>query len=608
MRSTSSSSIPRVAALVAACLILLVATPASAAGPPAGPGSFPDRAPHTRAGGSGVTVYGSGYGHGLGMSQWGAYGLAKAGWGYTRILRHFYSGTKVAVPAQPVKSIRVGLTYDRSIIHLKAAVVPTRLWIGAPTTGKPVAKIPVGATWTVRAAASGYAIRDASGALVGGKTWGGAGINLYATFADRGGRVFVPEADAIWNKGFTYAHGYLEFNEYGCGAGACRERLILPVGFEDYLLGIGEMPASWPIAALKSQAVAARTFATYAIRNYGMRSYCNCQLTDGSNDQTYVGFQQETGAAGARWSRAVRSSARQVITYKGHPIQAFFAASDGGHSDSVEDVWHGGDPRYAVPYLRAVCDPGEFTSANPWKDWSRGFTRAALTDRLAPYTGTIGTVTGFPKVRRGDGGRLITIKVKGTSGSASLSGSTLRGALGLPDDRIWINSDKNIVGAVRAKYDALMCAPGLPTTPVVALPGGARQKYQTGGIFRNNAAALSVWLKGPIYQEYLGVGGAMGALGLPTTGVTALAPVSRAATCTGCRRIVFDGGRIFAKPGVGAHALWGPVLKAFLGHGGVTGSLGFPTSRVTVNASGASATFEHGQIDCPSGGTCQISG
>jgi SpoIID/LytB domain protein len=601
MRSTSSSSISRATVPIAVILVSVLAMgPASASGTDAWVGVPDAVAPHTQAAASGFTFYGSGDGHGLGMSQWGAYGLARRGWPYAKILTHFYSGTKVAVPSNPVRSIRVGLTYDRTAIHVKATVAPARLWIGAPKGGTPVAKIPVGATWTVRSAATGFAIKDASGHLVGGKTWGGPAFNLYATFADHGGRVFVPEADAIWNRGFTYAHGYLEFNEYRCGGGTCRERLILPVGFEDYLLGIGEVPSSWPTAALQAQAVAARTFATYAIRHYGIRADCNCQLTDGANDQTYIGYQKEAGASGKRWVHAVASTARKIVQFKGQVIQAFFSASDGGHSANVEDVWHGGDPRYAVPYLRAVCDPGENTLANPWKDWSQGFSRAALTSRLAPYTGSIGTVTGFPKVKRGDGGRLITITIKGASGTATLSGYTLRGALGLPDDRIWINRDKNIVGAVRAKYDALMCAPGLPTTPVTSLPGGARQKYRTGGIFRNASAALSVWLRGPIYQEYLGVGGATGKLGLPTTGV------KPAGACPSCRRIVFAGGRIFTKRGVGAHALWGPVLTTFLGDGGVTGGLGFPTSRVTHDASGTWATFEHGRIDCPTGAACRI--
>lgn len=587
------------------------ALPAGAAGPGTTVGprllSGPEDAPAAQARGSGFTFYGSGDGHGLGMSQWGAYGLAKDGWGYKKILTHFFSGTQVARVSKPVKNLRVELTYDRTSIHLTAKIAPVKLSVGGPAPhGSPVGRIPVGATWTVNAAADGYAVRDAAGNLVGGQTWGGPSFNLYATYADRGGRVFVPEADAIWNQGFTYARGYLEFNEYACGSGGCSERLILPIGFEQYLLGIGEMSSSWPLDALRSQAVAARTYASYSIKHYGLRKSCNCHITDGAGDQTYVGYSKEQGAQGKRWTSAVNSTTGRVITYKGALIQSFFAASDGGHSENVEDAWHGGNPAYAVPYLRGVCDPGEYTSANPWTNWDYTFGAPELTSRLAPYTGGIGSVAGFPKVVRGVGGGVIRATVRGGTGSAVVSGTELRAALGLPDDRIWINQNKNIVGAVRAKYDSVMCRPGLPTTPVMQLDHGSRQRFRTGGIYRNSAADVTVWLKGPIDTEYLDAGGATGVLGLPTSDIAATRHAR--ATCPSCRRILFEHGRIYSKTGPGTHALWGAVLKAYLAHGGTTGRLGFPTSRVQGAGAGAtSATFEHGRIDCPAGGgTCTL--
>jgi len=588
----------------------LGSTVASAAGPgtTVGPGILtgPQDAPAARARGTGFTFFGSGDGHGLGMSQWGAYGLAQRGWGYKKILTHFFSGTKVAKAAKPVKSLRVELTYDRTSIHLTARVAPVRLSVGRPPpNGTPVGKIPIGATWTVNAAADGFAVRDASGGLVGGKAWGGPAFHLYATYADRGGRVFVPEADAIWQRGFTYARGYLEFNEYGCGAGGCSERLVMPIGFEQYLLGIGEMPSDWPVDALRSQAVAARTYASYSIKHYGLRKSCNCHITDGAGDQTYVGYSKEQGAAGRRWTAAVSSTKGRVISYRGALIQSFFAASDGGHSENVEDAWHGGNAAYAVPYLRGVCDPGEYTSANPWTNWDYTFGAPELTSRLAPYTGAIGTVSGFGGIARGGGGRVIRATVKGGGGSAVVSGTELRAALGLPDDRVWFNENKNIVGAVRAKYDDLMCRPGLPTTGVLALDHGARQRFRAGGIYRNSRADVTVWLRGPIDAEYLGVGGASGVIGLPTSDVRA-ASHARAA-CRSCRRISFEHGRIFAKVGAGTHALWGAVLKAYLAHGGTSGRLGFPTSRVKGGATGSFATFEHGRIDCQTGSGCTLS-
>lgn len=553
--------------------------------------------------GTGFTFYGSGYGHGLGMSQWGAYGLALQGWSYQRILTHFYRNTRVERPASPVKHLRVGLTYDRTLIHLRAKGGPVRLWVGA-AHGRRVGRIPGGRTWTVRPKASGFAVRDQGDKLVGGHTWGGSGYDLFATYADTGSRVFIPEADAIYGVGFSYARGSLEFNLYRHGGGL-RERVILPIALEQYLYGIGEVPSSWPREALRAQAVAARTFATYTVRHSAIRKECNCDLTDGANDQTYVGASKESGSMGRRWVNAVDDTRGRIVTYRGNVIQAFFAASDGGHSDSVEDVWHGGNPAYAVPYLKAECDPGEWTSLNPWTNWQRAYSASEVTSRLAPYTGGIGTVRAFRRIRRGSGGRIISARVKGGSGSATVTGTELRSALSAWDDRLWVNTNRNVLGPIRRRYDDLMCRPGLPTSSVTSVPGGSRQRFHTGGIYRNAGADVTVWLKGSIYREYLAVHGTGGHLGLPNGKVRA---VTGSGGGTVGQRATFDGGRIYAKASTGTHALWGKVLTAYLNHGGPTGSLGFPTSRVHGDGSGGTtASFQHGTITCPDAGGCSVS-
>jgi uncharacterized protein with LGFP repeats len=250
-----------------------------------------------------------------------------------------------------------------------------------------------------------------------------------------------------------------------------------------------------------------------------------------------------------------------------------------------------------------VCDPGEYTIANPWTNWSRSFSASELTSRLSPYTGGIGTVTGFPKVRRGSGGRIVHATVHGSGGNAVVTGTEIRAALALPDDRVWINGNKNVVGAIRAKYDGLDCAPGLPTSTTATLHGGARQRFRTGAIYRNSLIDVTVWLKGAIYGEYLGVGGATGHLGLPTTQLGGVAASQRA---PGGKRMVFQHGRIYWKAGPGAHALWGKLLKVYLTHGGATGALGFPTTRLHGSGGDTSADFEHGHILCPSGRACQV--
>jgi SpoIID/LytB domain protein len=550
--------------------------------------------------------HGSGYGHGIGMSQWGAYGLAQKGWSHRRILTHFYSRTRVIESSTLPKRLRVGLTGGRSTIHLGARNGPVRLWLDGPGDTF-IAKIPSGEDWTVSAAPAvrKYTIRDESGALVGGVRWGGPARPVFATFADTPARVFVPEADDVWHQGFAYAYGFLEFDLVGC-ADRCVERLTIELPFEKYLRGMGEMPSSWPAAALRTQAVAARTFATYKIKRQGLRSDCDCHLLDGAGDQVYVGWNKESGADGDRWVAAVVGTVGQVVTYQGSVIQAFYAASDGGYSEDVEDVWHGGNTAYAIPYLRGVCDPGEYTSANPWTDWTRTLTASSVSSRLAPYTGGIGTITRFTNVRRGISGRIVSAVARGTGGSASVAGSELRAALSLPDGRVWINSNRNIVGAVRAKYDAVMCRPGLPRSAVLAVDHGSGQVFQRGGIYRNGRVDLTVWLKGAVHSEYLMVGGVRGRLGLPTSAAVSMPRTTSATACSSCRRIVLEGGRIYFKPGLGAHALWGSVLSAYLDHGGAQGELGYPKTRVRVVDGVRRASFEHGKIACANG-SCGVS-
>ena len=554
------------------------------------------------------TFYGSGDGHGIGLSQWGANGLASAGWSHGQILTHFFRGTSVQTGVKVPSRIKVGLTVDEQTVHLKAAHGSVRLWVGSPLTGTAIGTIPPRATWTVRAATNGgYKVFNAAGANVGGGTWGSTSQYLYATYADSGSRVFVPEADQIYGTGFTYAHGFLEFNTYSAG-GCCVERLILRIPFEQYLLGIGEVPSSWPMQALETQVDAARTYAAYDVQHYGVRASCNCHVTDGANDQTYVGWSKESGTDGNRWVAAVQHTAHEVVTYQGAVIQSFFAASDGGHSENVEDAWHGGDPRYAIPYLRGVCDPGESLSTSPWVSWQYSFSPADVTSRLHPYTGSIGAITGFSGDVRGVSGRIITIVATGTTGHATVTGSELRAAMGLPDDRVWVNSDRNILGAIRALYDRIDCRPGIPTSTELVLATGSRQLFANGGIYRNTRVDLLTYLRGLIYDEYQAVGDATGVLGLPASSVVKLSARAVAGGCTGCARVDFDGGGIYRNPATGAHALWGPVLTTYLGAGGPGGSLGYPTDRVQTAPDGStSAPFEHGSISCSAAGSCSVS-
>ncbi len=477
------------------------------------------------------TFFGSGWGHGLGMSQWGAYGLAQEGWGRARILTHFYSGTKVAEHDSPPVTLRVGLVQGRDRVRLAAREGAVDLRLGDPKNGDVVATIPSGETWTVREAAQKYRILDAAGHRVGDDV-GGPGTDLFAAFEPSGARVRVPEA------GHTYNRGFIEFNIYNCQSD-CRERLILVVGAEEYLYGLAEVPSSWPNPALEAQAIAARTYAFTKATTVGQhRPGCNCALFASSFDQVYAGYDKESGVDGDRWVAAVDATTGQVVIHQGQSIQAFYMSSSGGFTENNENVW-GGTP---IPYLRGVCDPGDYTPANPNAVWNVTLTADQVTTKLGLG---IGTVTAFTNTVRGVSGRIVTTLVQGETGSVEISGSVLRSALELPDDRVWINADRLVTGSIRTKYDAINCRPGLPTSRQVRLPGGARQKFERA--------------------------------------------------------------TIYVKDDVGAHALSGFVLEFYLKKGGPTGRLGFPTTDVRrLESGGTRAGFEHGRITCSASGSCRL--
>ena len=443
------------------------------------------------------TFYGSGFGHGLGMSQWGAYGLAQQGWTASSILTHYYSSTNVGNAPGPAR-LRIGLVQGRSSVRLEASAGPVRIRLDDPRTGDVVATIPSGETWVVRVAGSRYRIVDASGDTI--DRVGGPNAPIFTDFG--GARVRIPEAF------HTYARGSIEFGLYSCGA-SCDLRLVLEISPQEYLYGLGEVPSSWPMEAMQAQAIAARTYAFTKAAAGQHRSGCDCALYASSFDQVYAGWDKEAATDGDRWVNAVDTTDRQVVEDGGDTIQAFYMSSSGGFTEDNENVW-GGTP---LDYLRGVCDPGDYTTANPSATWDVTITAGEITTDLRLG---IGVVTGFANADRGVSGRIMSIVVKGQDGQESISGAMLRSALALRDDRVWVDANRQITGAIRAKYDALACSPGLPLSRQVAVADGHRQTFQDATIYTADASGAHE-VHGPVLAAYLDAGGPGGRLGFPTT-------------------------------------------------------------------------------------------
>jgi uncharacterized protein with LGFP repeats len=229
-----------------------------------------------------------------------------------------------------------------------------------------------------------------------------------------------------------------------------------------------------------------------------------------------------------------------------------------------------------------------------------------MSSDLARYGYDVGTVTGFSSISRTPkSGRIMSITVTGSKKNVTIPGGTFRGILGLRDDKVWINHDRNVKGSIRAKYDALNCGPGIAQTPQAAVPGGQSQSFADGSLYRRSGDGRVLWSHGPIFAKYRATGGARGLLGLPRSGIQELTQPDGCGPAGFCAREGFDHGRIFFKSALGAHELHGAVLSFYLSRNGAHGGLGFPKTDVKKGGNGAtSATFEHGTVSCDKTGAC----
>jgi stage II sporulation protein D len=327
-------------------------------------------------------VKGRGYGHGVGMSQWGAYGYAKRGAGYKKILGHYYKGTDVSKAGS--RQIKVLLsTRSRDVAFSGAKRACGR-------------QLSPSKTYRARLKGSNVRLEKASGSSITS-----CGDALKAT----------PRKHIEIGGDGTY-RGKLVARS---AAGALN--VINAVGLDDYIQGVipGEVPASWPSAALRAQAVAARSYALATDANgAGFDQY------DDTRSQVYAGVGVETPST----NKAARQTDNEVVKYKGEVIPTFFFSSSGGRTENVEYGFSGGTPQ---PYLKSVKDP--YDDASPLHTWRETFSRKEMEDKLGSLVE--GKLQAIKVTKRGASPRIVTAKVVGSNGSSKVSGSDLRTRLGL---------------------------------------------------------------------------------------------------------------------------------------------------------------------------------
>ena len=332
----------------------------------------------------GLLIRGGGFGHGVGMSQYGAEGYALHGASDRSILGHYYEGTRLG-QTDRARVVRVLLA--DGVASFSGASAAGRTPLRRSSTYDVVAGSGGRPTLTT---ASGRALASARGTL---KVTGPGPLRA------AGGRY----------------RGTLEFSADGRGG----VLTVNAVGLDDYVRGVvaAEMPSGWAPAALEAQAVATRTFALTGAVDGGAYD-----LYDDTRSQTYGGIGAETPATDA----AVAATTGQIVTYAGRPAATYFFASSGGYTESIQNVWPGATPE---PWLRGVPDPYDGAAHDPYHSWTVRLSLPAAAAKLGSLVK--GRLVGITVTRRGVSPRVVQAQVVGSRGQTTVTGGQLQQALGL---------------------------------------------------------------------------------------------------------------------------------------------------------------------------------
>ena len=211
------------------------------------------------------------------------------------------------------------------------------------------------------------------------------------------------------------------------------------VDMEDYLKGVvpNEMSDSWPLEALKAQAVCARSYAYNSINHHSSYHFDICNGTD---CQVYYGYGGK-GVNNVNAAQAVEETAGVYALYNGKPIEAFYSASHGGASESVYNVW--GSSLTTYPYLCGVKDPYEADTAslNPHSSWTVSYTTSSLTQRLQGKGYGNGTTVESLDLTYSDLGNVIAVKVNYANGqSNTFKPTSIRSTFNVSSIRFQVNS------------------------------------------------------------------------------------------------------------------------------------------------------------------------
>jgi stage II sporulation protein D len=342
-------------------------------------------------------VKGHGFGHGVGMSQYGAYGYAKHGKDYRFILGHYYSGTSIG-QVDGVRIVRVLLDISGGDVGFSGA---------ASACGQ---TLDPSRTYEAHRSGSSVKLRGSSGAI-----------------ADCGRKLRAAGNGRVAIAGIGAYRGALEVVPTDSDASALNVINALPI--DQYVKGVipNESPSSWPTAALEAQAVAARSFALSV--NVGGNGF---GLYNDTRSQVYEGLGSEMASTNA----AADATKGEVLMYGGDIAETYFSACSGGHTESVQNVFFGP----SIPYLVGVPDPYDYYC--PLHSWTLKFSRPEISAKLGSYLD--GSLKKVVITQRGTSPRIVWARLYGSGGVTKARGDQLEAALGTYSD--WMTFVKVVNG------------------------------------------------------------------------------------------------------------------------------------------------------------------
>jgi SpoIID/LytB domain protein len=350
---------------------------------------------------------GSGYGHGVGMSQIGARSRALTGESATAILNYFYKDVQVA-PFVDTHTIRVNIAHLVKSIAFTTHTPGARIDVYEGDIGNSTEFLPITSFATKKKATFTIATLSKSKALT--LRW--VGENPIITMTQ----------GSVSTK---YKYGYITIKVVK-GAMEVTNTLALR---DEYLWGISEVPSSWPAAMLEAQAIASRSYALSKLSV--IRPSCDCQVYSHITDQNFVGYSKESEPRfGIFWKDAVSrtiidTSTSLVVLSNGKPAQTYFFSSSGGATQTTRDAW--GE---ATAFTQSVPDTASVdVKLNPrFASW-----KASSTQELVAKAFLLPNVVSLEIISRNDAGAVTYIAATSSDGvTKKLRGDTFRSRAKLP--------------------------------------------------------------------------------------------------------------------------------------------------------------------------------